>query len=68
MDIVRQELGDRLQLIPRLGQRVLCPRLLGGGVGLFDHLGTGPIDLEITRVIQGAGVTGSRHSAGLTGW
>ena len=35
----------------------LVPVLLGGGVGLFDHLGTGPIDLEITRVIQGAGVT-----------
>jgi hypothetical protein len=24
---------------------------------LFDHLGSGPIDLEITRVIEGAGVT-----------
>jgi dihydrofolate reductase len=35
----------------------LVPVLLGGGVGLFDHLGTGPIDLEITRVIEGAGVT-----------
>jgi dihydrofolate reductase len=31
--------------------------LLGGGVSLFDHLGTGPIDLESTRVIEGAGVT-----------
>ena len=35
----------------------LVPVLLGGGVRLFDHLGTGPIDLEITRVIGGAGVT-----------
>jgi dihydrofolate reductase len=35
----------------------LVPVLLGGGVGLFDHLGTGPIDLERTRVIEGAGVT-----------
>jgi dihydrofolate reductase len=35
----------------------LVPVLLGGGVRLFDHLGTGPIDLERTRVIQGAGVT-----------
>jgi dihydrofolate reductase len=35
----------------------LVPVLLGGGVGLFDHLGSGPIDLERTRVIQGAGVT-----------
>jgi dihydrofolate reductase len=31
--------------------------LLGGGVSLFDHLGTDPIDLERTRVIEGAGVT-----------
>jgi hypothetical protein len=31
--------------------------LLGGGVSLFDHLGTGPIDLERTRVIDGIGVT-----------
>jgi dihydrofolate reductase len=35
----------------------LVPVLLGGGVRLFDHLGTGPIDLERTRVIEGAGVT-----------
>jgi dihydrofolate reductase len=31
--------------------------LLGDGVLLFDHLGTGPIALERTRVIQGVGVT-----------
>src|SRR5918997_916191 len=35
----------------------LVPVLLGGGVRLFDHLGTGPIELEITEVIEGAGVT-----------
>jgi dihydrofolate reductase len=35
----------------------LVPVLLGDGVRLFDHLGTGPIDLEISRVIEGAGVT-----------
>ena len=35
----------------------LVPVLLGGGVSLFDHLGIGPIDLERTRVIEGAGVT-----------
>ena len=35
----------------------LVPVLLGGGVSLFDHLGTGPIPLEVTRTIQGAGVT-----------
>jgi len=34
----------------------LVPVLLGGGVSLFDHLGIGPIDLEITRVTEGAGV------------
>jgi dihydrofolate reductase len=35
----------------------LVPLLLGDGVGLFDHLGTEPIELESTRVIEGAGVT-----------
>jgi dihydrofolate reductase len=35
----------------------LVPVILGGGVGLFDHLSSGPIELERTRVIEGAGVT-----------
>ncbi|MBZ0303113.1 MAG: dihydrofolate reductase family protein [Anaerolineae bacterium] len=35
----------------------LVPVLLGGGVGLFDHLGITPIDLEVTRVVEGLGVT-----------
>jgi dihydrofolate reductase len=35
----------------------LVPVLLGGGVRLFDHLGTAPIELKSTRVIEGAGVT-----------
>jgi dihydrofolate reductase len=35
----------------------LVPVLLGGGVRLFDHLGAGPIELESTRVVEGAGVT-----------
>ena len=35
----------------------LVPVVLGGGVGLFDHLRSGPIELERTRVIEGAGVT-----------
>jgi len=35
----------------------LVPVLLGGGVRLFDHLGTGPIELECTRVIDTPGVT-----------
>jgi dihydrofolate reductase len=35
----------------------LVPVLLGGGVRLFEHLGAGPIELESTRVVEGAGVT-----------
>jgi dihydrofolate reductase len=35
----------------------LVPVLLGGGVRLFEHLGTGPIDLERTEVIEAPGVT-----------
>ncbi|MDQ4001183.1 MAG: dihydrofolate reductase family protein [Actinomycetota bacterium] len=35
----------------------LVPVLLGGGVRLFDHLGTGSIDLESTEVVEGTGVT-----------
>src|SRR5215208_260446 len=33
------------------------PSCWGDGVRLFDHLGTEPIELESTRVIEGAGVT-----------
>jgi dihydrofolate reductase len=35
----------------------LVPVLLGGGVRLFEHLGTEPIRLERTRVIEAPGVT-----------
>jgi dihydrofolate reductase len=35
----------------------LVPVLLGDGVRLLDHPGAGPIELERTRVIEGAGVT-----------
>ena len=35
----------------------LVPVLLGGGVRLFDQLGAGPIELESTGVVEGAGVT-----------
>ena len=35
----------------------LVPVLLGGGVRLFEHLGTTPIGLESTRVIEAPGVT-----------
>ena len=35
----------------------LAPVLLGGGIRLFDHLGTKPIELERTRVIAAPGIT-----------
>ena len=35
----------------------LVPVLLGGGVRLFEHLGTTPIELESTQVLEGSGVT-----------
>ena len=35
----------------------LVPVLLGGGVRLFEHLGTTPIDLESTRMIEAPDVT-----------
>jgi dihydrofolate reductase len=35
----------------------LVPVLLGRGVRLFDHLGTEPIELEQTRVVEAPGVT-----------
>ena len=35
----------------------LVPVLLGGGVRLFEHLGTVPIELESTRVVHAQGVT-----------
>jgi dihydrofolate reductase len=35
----------------------LVPVLLGGGVRLFEHLGTTPIELERTRVIEAPDVT-----------
>ena len=35
----------------------LVPVLLGDGIRLFGHLGAGPIELESTEVIEGAGIT-----------
>ena len=35
----------------------LVPVLLGDGVRLFDYLGTRPIELESTQVVEGTGVT-----------
>ncbi len=42
----------------------LVPVLLGGGVRLFDHPGTGQIELERTRVIESPGVTHLRFRVG----
>ena len=35
----------------------LAPVLLGGGVSLFGYLGTGPIELERIKVVEGVDVT-----------
>jgi dihydrofolate reductase len=39
----------------------VAPVLLGGGVRLFDHLATAPIELEPLAVVQGLGVTHLRY-------
>ncbi len=39
----------------------LVPVLLGGGARLFDHLGTGTVQLEPVRVVDAAGVTHLRY-------
>ena len=39
----------------------LAPVLLGGGVRLFDHLDSAPIELEPIAVVQGMGVTHLRY-------
>jgi dihydrofolate reductase len=39
----------------------LAPVLLGGGVRLFDHLGSKPIELEQLDVVKGLGVTHLRY-------
>jgi dihydrofolate reductase len=35
----------------------VAPILIGGGVSMFDHLGTGPINLECIQNVQAPGVT-----------
>ncbi|MGH8470886.1 MAG: dihydrofolate reductase family protein, partial [Gammaproteobacteria bacterium] len=35
----------------------LVPVLFGEGIRFFDHLGSEPIELESTKVIEGSGVT-----------
>ena len=39
----------------------VAPILIGGGVSLFNQLGTGPIELECTRVVEAPGVTHLRY-------
>ncbi len=39
----------------------LVPVLLGTGIRLFDHLGTKPIELESTRVVEARDVTHLRY-------
>ena len=39
----------------------LVPVLLGDGIRLFDHLGTAPIELEVTRAVEAPGVTHLRY-------
>lgn len=40
----------------------LVPVLLGKGIRLFEHLGTESIELEVTRTIEGSGVTHLRYA------
>jgi dihydrofolate reductase len=40
----------------------VAPILIGGGVSLFNQLGTGPIELECTSVVEAPGVTHLRYS------
>jgi dihydrofolate reductase len=42
----------------------VAPLLLGGGVRLFDQLGTEPVELEATRVIASPAVTHLRYRVG----
>jgi dihydrofolate reductase len=39
----------------------VAPILIGGGVSLFNQLGTGPIELECTRVVEAPSVTHLRY-------
>jgi dihydrofolate reductase len=39
----------------------LVPVLLGGGVRLFDHLGSGRVDLQPVRIVDSPGVTHLRY-------
>lgn len=53
-DIIRQAIDAGLLAEVRVN---LAPWLLGSGIRFFDHLGSAPVKLERTRVIEGDGVT-----------
>ena len=57
-DVIQQYL--KAGRIDEFGIHVV-PVLLGSGIRLFDHLGTDPIELERTRVIESPGVTHLRY-------
>jgi dihydrofolate reductase len=75
VELARAAAGDRdisvcaagpVQQLLRAGQLdeievSVAPCLLGGGVRLFDHLGSEPIDLEQISVIPSDGVTHLRY-------
>lgn len=75
LELAQEAAGERLvsvsgagvaQQLLRAGkldeiQVSVVPLLLGGGVRLFDHLGTAPIVLEQVRVIESDGVTHLRY-------
>jgi dihydrofolate reductase len=75
LQLAKQAVGDKnvsvcgadpAQQLLRTGQLdeiqvSVVPLLLGGGVRLFEHLGTTPIELEQTRVIASVGVTHLRY-------
>jgi hypothetical protein len=47
---------------PRAARRHVVPVLLGDGVRLFgDHLGSGQVELECTRMIESPAVTHLRY-------
>jgi diacylglycerol O-acyltransferase / wax synthase len=63
LDAVRQELGGRLQLVPRLRQRVLCPRV---GQGLPLWVDDPAFDLaHHIRAVQVPAPGGQRELLGL---
>ncbi len=51
---IKADLLDEIQIN-------LVPILLGGGVRLFDHLGSEPIELERITVVEAPGVTHLRY-------